>query len=112
MADVHELIAQSGFIGPVPDATVRKFERFAELVRAEERALNARALEFAEYMAKGAENFQEIVAVMASHYVEDEEEPPQHVLDSFGDRYSGLNNDIYEFRKRAAAIRADAGEGK
>ena len=45
MADVHELIAQSGFIGPVPNATLRKFERFAELVRAEEREICARHLE-------------------------------------------------------------------
>ena len=43
MADVQELIAKAGFIGPVPDATRRKFERFAELVRAEERERAATA---------------------------------------------------------------------
>lgn len=93
MADVQELIAKAGFIGPVPDATRRKFERFAELVRAEERERCARIVE-----RRAEERF-------------DEHGTREH--DTNACYYTGLNADEYETRDMededcAAAIR----EGK
>ena len=76
----------------------------AELTLAlQERSRCAKALEFAEYLAKSAESYQKAADSIHEHYVEGED-PPEHKRESYSDHYRDVSNSIYEFRKRAAAV--------
>jgi len=66
---------------------------------AAELATARKAIEFAEYLAKGAEQFLEAANTFAAS---SELSDNTAACDSYSDHFKGLQNDIYEFRKRAA----------
>ncbi len=54
------------------------------------------AIEFGEYLAKAAENFQDVVQFeLAGH----------HDLDLMSDAWRALDSAIYEFRKRSGTLK-------
>lgn len=100
-----------------PDEQKSAIERSADTPAPEPSGALAimKALEFAEYMAKGAEQFLEAVNASDMAWAEVQESTDEAEskiaheewngsLQTRGDFAAGLRSDIYEFRKRAAKV--------
>lgn len=77
----------------------------AQADAARRRADEHRAIEFAEYLAKAVEGYQEAANAIHEYYIEGEE-PPEDKQESYSEGYRDVRNCIYEFRKRADRAQA------
>ncbi len=81
----------------------------AEFVKTQQPA-ESKALEFAEYMAKGAEQFLESVNRYCKATTEiTEESEVDDATEAMTEFARGLRNDIYEFRKRVPKTNLEKG---